>query len=194
MTTKTVCQLDAHGYFVGLSDADASPLEPGVWLLPGGCVDAPAPQVPVGKRARWVGDGFDLENIPPEVPETPAPSIEELRAEAWEKIKLERDRRTQLGGYEVGGKWFHSDTFSRTQQVGLVLLGANIPPGTQWKTLDGSFVTMTQQLAMQIFQAAAASDIATFAAAEAHKAAMLASADPLAYDYLSSGWPVAFVA
>jgi hypothetical protein len=50
---------------------------------------------------------------------------------------------------------------------------------------------MTQALAQQVFGAAAASDIAIFAVAETHKAAMEASADPAAYDF-SGGWPPAF--
>jgi hypothetical protein len=107
------------------------------------------------------------------------------------EIKAERDRRIQSGGFKVGTKWFHSDTFSRTQQMGLVMLGANIPANTPWKTMDGSTVVMTQQLAQQIFAAAAASDIAIFAAAEAHRAALEASSDPGSYD-TSAGWPKAF--
>lgn len=108
-----------------------------------------------------------------------------------EQIKAERDRRTDNGGYKVGTKWFHSDQKSRSQQLGLVLLGANIPVGLQWKTMDGSFVTMTQQLAGQIIAAGAASDQAIFATAETHKAAMEASQDHSAYDF-SAGWPKVF--
>lgn len=111
--------------------------------------------------------------------------------QVWELIKAERDRRTDQGGYKVGTKWFHSDQKSRSQQLGLVLLGASIPANLQWKTMDGSFVTMTQQLAGQVLGAAAASDQAIFAAAETHKAAMEASADPSAYDF-SGGWPATF--
>jgi len=120
-----------------------------------------------------------------------APTISEKRAEKWNAIKAERDRRIQTGGYKVGAKWFHSDTFSRTQQTGLVMLGAGIPANTPWKTMDGTTVTMTQTLAGQIFATAAASDIAIFAAAVAHRAAMEASADPSAYDF-SAGWPATF--
>lgn len=112
-------------------------------------------------------------------------------SDVWNLIKAERDRRIQSGGYKVGAKWFHSDTFSRTQQMGLVMMGANIPVGTQWKTMDGSTVTMTQTLAGQIFGTAAASDIAIFEAAETHRVAMEASADPATYDF-STGWPKAF--
>lgn len=118
----------------------------------------------------------------------PIPTFSDLRISKWEHIKAERDRRIQAGGYKVGAKWFHSDTFSRTQQMGLVMLGANIQANTPWKTMDGTTVTMTQALAGQIFATAAASDIAIFAAAEAHRAAMEASADPSAYDF-STGWP-----
>ena len=107
------------------------------------------------------------------------------------RIKGERDRRTQGGGYKVGAKWFHSDQFSRGQQLGLVLLGAGIPAGLQWKTMDGSFVAMTQALAGQILAASAAADNAIFAAAEAHIAAVQKAPDPTDYDF-SSGWPSSF--
>lgn len=119
-----------------------------------------------------------------------APQIKDRTLLATE-IKAERDRRIQSGGFKVGNKWFHSDTFSRTQQMGLVMLGANIPANTPWKTMDGTTVVMTQQLAQQIFAAAAASDIAIFAAAEAHRTALEACADPATYD-TSVGWPKAF--
>ena len=113
------------------------------------------------------------------------------KAAKWEAIKVERDRRKALG-YFVGGKWFHGDTDSRIQQIGLLMMGANIPVGMQWKTLDGSFVVMTPTLAAQIFNAAAAQDQAIFSKAEEHRVAMEASADPAAYDF-SGGWPAAYV-
>lgn len=110
-----------------------------------------------------------------------------IKAIKWEAIKAERNRR-KAGGVKVGAKWFHSDDGSRIQQMGLVMMGANIPTNLQWKTMDGSFITMTQTLASQVFQAVAASDQAIFTVAEQHKAAMEASADPASYDY-STGWP-----
>lgn len=121
----------------------------------------------------------------------PAPTLGELKTATWESIKAERDRRIQHGGYKVGEKWFHSDTFSRTQQMGLVMLGANIPANLQWKTMDGSFIAMTQALAGQVFAAAAVSDVAIFGAAEAKRTAMEASADPASFDF-AGGWPLAF--
>lgn len=104
-----------------------------------------------------------------------------------QRIKAERDRR-KVAGTPVGANTFHSDPDSRIQQIGLVMMGAALPAGVMWKTLNGGFVEMTPTLAGQIFQATAARDVAIFAAAEAHIAAAAASADPLAYDF-SAGWP-----
>ena len=113
------------------------------------------------------------------------------KAELWLEIKALRDAKIQSGGYQVAGKWYHSDTFSRTQQIGLVMLGASIPAGLQWKTMDGSFVTMTQSLAAQIFAAAAAQDIAVFARAEVLRAQVNASSDPGSID-ITTGWPATY--
>jgi len=110
-------------------------------------------------------------------------------AQAEVAIKAERDRR-KSGGILVSGKWYHSDRDSRIQQLGLVLMGASVP-AVQWKTMDGSFVTMTPAIASAIFQATAALDMAVFANAEMHLAGARAAPEPSAYDY-STGWPSAF--
>lgn len=41
---KMVVQLDDNGYYNGQTSADRSPLEPGVWLIPAGCVDTTPPE------------------------------------------------------------------------------------------------------------------------------------------------------
>ena len=77
---KQVSQLDQNGYFVGVTTADPSPLEPDVYLIPGGCIDEPAPTIPEGQRAKWDGQ-WVLEDIPkpePE-PEPESPTEEELK-------------------------------------------------------------------------------------------------------------------
>lgn len=106
----------------------------------------------------------------------------------WEEIKKLRDYKTQNNGYQTNSKWFHSDTFSRTQQMGLVMMGASIPSGLQWKTMDGSFIEMTLSLAGQVFAAAATSDQALFAYAEVLKAQVEidTSTD------ITAGWPAGF--
>ena len=78
---KQVSQLDQNGYFVGVTKADPSPLEPGVYLIPGGCIDEPAPTVPEGQRAKWEGE-WVFENIPqPEPKPEPEPLTPEQELE-----------------------------------------------------------------------------------------------------------------
>lgn len=113
-------------------------------------------------------------------------------SDMWGKIKSHRDFLTENGGYLASGKWFHSDKFSRTQQLGLILYGQSMPAGIMWKTMDGTFIEMTPTLALEILQAATAQDVAVFQAAEVHKAAMEASQTPGAYDF-STGWPATFL-
>lgn len=121
-----------------------------------------------------------------------AADISEKRVQKWEEIKAERDKRTHNGGFPAAGKWFHSDTFSRSQQLGLVMMGANIPSGLMWKTMDGTFIEMTQAVANDVFSAAGLQDTATFAHAEALKEQINQASDPFSID-IYSGWPVCFL-
>lgn len=114
--------------------------------------------------------------------------IAKRKAEIWEEIKKYRDHLVQTGGYKVGAHWYHSDTFSRTQQIALVVMGASIPAGIMWKTLDNGYVPMTQALAQQIFAAGAAQDAALFAKAAEHKESLDLSSDPDSYNW-RAGWP-----
>ena len=132
------------------------------------------------KYIAWVALGNSV--IPADVP---------TALQMWERIKAERDRRSS-SGVLVGTKWFHSDDRSRIQQLGLLSMGASIPANLLWKTMDGTFVTMTQTLAGQVFGASAAGDQAIFAKAEWHKAQMEAAPVPGNYDF-SGGWPAVFV-
>jgi hypothetical protein len=70
---KQVIQLDANGYFSGFATTDESPLEPGVFLIPGGCIETAAPTVPEGQCAKWDG-AWLFEDIPQPV----AASVQEL--------------------------------------------------------------------------------------------------------------------
>lgn len=132
----------------------------------------------------------------------------QIKADMWEAIKAERDRR-KSGGFNVrvgsGNKWFHGDADSRIQHLGLKDKARDLIAGggamtdkltilgqtVRWKTMDGSFVDVSAQIAFDIVAAAGDLDAQLFAAAETHKAAMEASADPSAYD-VSGGWPATF--
>lgn len=132
------------------------------------------------------------------------PSMAAKKSRAWEEIKAKRDA-IKAGGVKVGTKWYHSDETSRTQYIGLLRMAdaAVAAGGTgsttlqyggqdiQWKTMDGSFIKMTVQRANDVFNAVSGLDFAAFGAAEAHKAAMEASADPASYDF-AAGWPATF--
>ncbi len=128
----------------------------------------------------------------------PLPSKTELDARRrqldqdrmWRRIQAERDRR-RAGGVRIGTNWFHSDDTSRIQQLGLLLMGANMPPNIMWKTMGNNFVLMTPTLAQQIFQATGTQDMQIFAVAEQHRAQMMAAANPTTYNFMT-GWPPTF--
>lgn len=138
----------------------------------------------------------------------PVKSKEEIQAEMWEKIKAERDDRKSGGfGVDIDGtiKWFHSDVDSRIQHLGLkdqardllaaggvmtdniIILGQTV----SWKTMDGSWVPLTLQIVFDIVGTAGILDARLSLAGETHRALMMASTVPAAYDY-STGWPVRF--
>ena len=174
-------ELDENGNFVadsfssdGLSD----------WTL------LPLPQPALNPRVVGSRDNETGEWTGEWVVDTEVLPKEQKQKIVWEGIKAERDRRTQLGGYQAAGNWFHSDTFSRSQIIGLVLMGASIPAGLVWMTMGGTVVQRSQQLAADIFAAAAAQDQAIFTAAEIHNATMMGYEEPELYDY-SGGWPLA---
>lgn len=147
-----------------------------------------------GKRILADENGFPMLSDPP--PPT--------TAEIWDSIKSKRDA-IKAGGVKVGIKWYHTDTESRIQHLGLLekARGARAAGGTdatrlqalgqdiQWKTMDGSFIYLTVKHAEDIFAAVTDLDAAAFATAETHRVAMEASADPAAYDF-SVGWPATF--
>ena len=68
MTQKTVFQLNRNGFYVGATEADESPLEAGVWLIPAGCVEvSPPTSWPDDEWPRWNGSAWALSNKPASV-------------------------------------------------------------------------------------------------------------------------------
>ncbi len=87
-THKLVSQLDDSGYFVGPVMADVSPLEPGVYLIPGNAVDIqpPSPIQPGFLYMPAEGGGWD--------------SVEDLR---WSPLYKTKDgQRYRLGADHEG--------------------------------------------------------------------------------------------
>ena len=70
---KTVIQLDEIGYFAGVTQADQSPLETDVYLMPRNTIDAAAPEIPVGHRAKWYGGEWLFEPDLSDIKDTAPP-------------------------------------------------------------------------------------------------------------------------
>jgi len=90
-TEKIAYQCDENGYYLGEVVADESPLEPGVFLIPGGCVERMPPEPVKGKIARHTGKKWVMEDVP----EPSTPSREELEqivmAQRQSAYRLESD-------------------------------------------------------------------------------------------------------
>lgn len=140
----------------------------------------------------------------PMLVERAAPSIESLRAQAWDRIKTERDRR-KAGGVLVGAHWFHSDADSRIQWLGIkdsardmLADGATsaetiheLGQPMKWKTLAGAFIVVTVQMALDVVAATKELDARLFAMAEHKRAEVEVADNPAAYDVLA-GWPATY--
>ncbi len=109
------------------------------------------------------------------------------QAEMWERIKARRHQATRSGVFVPSiGKWFHNDDPARQQYTFLRTL-PKLPSPLSWKTMDNSFVEMTQALLDELSLKMIADEQTDFANAERHRAAMLKADHPLDYDY-SDGW------
>ena len=159
--------------------------------LPGDIISVPEEDF-ASPMSRQSGDTLDVIDGRVVIVPAPEPALEELQAQAWANIKSERDRRL-IGGVFVStgkdaGKWFQSDDSSQIKLNALFSLGANIPKGVVWKTLDNTFIEMTQSLCQAVMISSLSAQNAIFQVAESHKSAMEKSKSPLEYDY-SAGWP-----
>lgn len=93
-----VYQRDGAGLFVGVTEADESPLEPGVFLMPGGCVADAPPAFDDGQRARWVDEAWVIEPIPaPPPPDEPeAPSLDGPTLSDWRVALIQMGRFSEV--------------------------------------------------------------------------------------------------
>lgn len=77
MTTKTAYQFDISGMFLGETEADESPLEPGKYLLPARCTFVKPPiERPTGQWPRWNGGAWALATRPRPVAEDPVAKLQ----------------------------------------------------------------------------------------------------------------------
>jgi len=125
-------------------------------------------------------------------------TMTQLRQSIWEETKKERDLRKNAGVF-ADNYWFHTDVESRIQQLGLIILGQNLPAGIMWKTLDrgsvysdAQYVEMTPLLAQSIFSSTLLHDSHFHAVCEEHRKNIAVSTDPENYDY-KVGWPPSYL-
>lgn len=102
---KKLIQLDENGYFSGVVTADESPLEPGVFLIPGGAIEAVLPNTPEGKFAKWV-DGWVFEDAKEkQVTDTIfEPTYRDFRAAAYPPVGDQLDAMWKGGEAEAAMK------------------------------------------------------------------------------------------
>lgn len=128
-----------------------------------------------------------------EDPDLKAKYLERIREEVWEKIKQRRSESIETGVYHARlQKWFHTDSEA---QRNYALMGhaisSTLYQPKRWKTMDGTFIEMTREVFQDVLALALKKADDDYRNAEIHKAKVMASTDPLAYDY-STGWSPAY--
>ena len=90
MNQKQVYQTNYSGLFIGETFADESPLEPGIFHIPAGCVElAPPSEWPNDQWPRWNGFKWDLIHKPQVQQETsPEEKLAEFLAQNPDVLKL----------------------------------------------------------------------------------------------------------
>lgn len=80
-------QTRLDGVFVGVVEADRSPLEPNVFLIPGNCVTVEPPSFSEGQQARWTGAAWVIEaaSAPPAPDASPSPT-RLYKASLWRRL------------------------------------------------------------------------------------------------------------
>lgn len=160
---KAVYQTDASGVLISTVLADESPLEPGVWLTPAGCVDVPPPTIPPGNRARWVGGAWVLEAAPVSPDQTPAvtvaPTPDDLRSHAA-SVRF----AVETGGVTVGAATIDTGRDSQSMIAGaLAYVQASEAASVEFKAASG-WVTLSAGEVKAIALAVGAHVQACFAA------------------------------
>lgn len=126
-------------------------------------------------------------------------AIEQIRKDAIERVRLERDRRKASGvrvPIDYMDFWFWTDDPSRNQYSLLEGMARrnNLPSEfviDQWKTMSGTYVTMTVELLLRIIDLGIQREKELFTVAAQHQLAIMESSDPGSYDY-SVNWPITF--
>nr|VFK16311.1 MAG: protein of unknown function (DUF4376) [Candidatus Kentron sp. LFY] len=103
--------------------------------------------------------------------------------ECVHRIKRYRDDRIVSGGFPHAEHWWHSDVRSRSHHQRLQANANNIEDFPPWVDMEGNDVRLTREIAGGIDTAGTKHEIAIYAAARSHIAAMKLSDHPESYDF-----------
>jgi hypothetical protein len=143
---KIVFQTNHEQVLIGTCLADESPLEPGVWMIPGGCVEVATPEIPGGKQARWAAGAWIIEDAPAPIAEPVAPPVvnDQPGLETRVIVQAYMDQTAQLSGYEsllAAISYADEDAVESFQQDGKRFRA--------WRSLVWAYVFQQQALAVE---------------------------------------------
>lgn len=178
--------------YIGPGTADPSPLEPGMWLVPG-YATAIDPPVPVaGKVRRFVAGAWEYADVVAEPVEPEyEPSLEGVKLAKLARIRAAR-HAVEYGGMMHDGVMYDSDQTARAKYGETARVFGLMPEMTVdgWKASDGPdgmgiYVTMTKDLLDVLTLAGAQHDGACFAWERARAAEVAAATTVVAVEAVS---------
>jgi hypothetical protein len=184
--TITVYQLDANGHFAGTTVADESPRQPGVYLMPAGCVTLAPPEHKAGTNRKYADGKWSYDPIigyGDPAPMPAEPTLADIKAAKNAQINAWR-ASADATVFEYAGKLFGCDAASRAAindvAQHIALLGT-FPDGFAgvWKASDNALVPMTEPDEFAaLYAALAAAGAANFNRAQVLKAELAAAETP----------------
>lgn len=133
---------NASGRLMGpvvLTESDMSPLEPGVYLIPGNCTNAPPPENKDGFFVAWDGNAWGyISDLSPEEPPVTEPTPEQLReiAKAARAVAVKNILVTTQAG-----NTFDGDETSQTRMARAVLvLSTGAAATVPWVLADNTVI------------------------------------------------------
>lgn len=151
---ETAYVYDDQGYFIGTTQVQESPLEPGVWLMPGACTMTAPPDHIEGETVRWSGEGWSVEQeAVPEQPLELVSTIEDIKAQAL--LSVESVLYGVLrNGFVYGTDRIQTDPIAQQNATGfLTAINAGVPIQfpIEWRTLANTSVFIADVDEFRVF-------------------------------------------
>lgn len=170
-----VYQTDKNGFLVGQDVADEDPMNPGSFLIPGGCVTVPPPALVANETAQlvngawavvpdfrgkvyWLADGSRHEITDAGValpsgaldaePTAPLPNV---KAAKVREIETARDAACALDVTALGTQWQADDRSQKLLSSAITLASAGLPLPSVWRDSlnnDLAITSISQLLAI----------------------------------------------